>query len=246
MKSRIVAYEKRDDFYTKFKLLAGFRLIILLIVLCILSGMIVNGYVKEEKYEIGKIKEKLSIYESEKRYIKHEEKIEVAEVDGNTPIITNITEIEKSFNTIKIQVESSNSDGAKFIYFYKKQGDIEYKKAGESTENTFTYEKLEEREIYELRVSLEKDGKRVEKEIKIKTDKIPVNAIKFTNLTWNNGIASVIIEVSEKSYTLQYKLRENGEWKRNIKWRKNRKYSKWYNNICKVMGWSKCNRKCNI
>lgn len=175
-----------------------------------------NIYIQDDIYYSNKelqmfSKEQLRVQEKE---IEDSIKMQLAEVENNGPIINNIIEKEKGFNRITIQVESQNSDGGKFIYLYKKVGDIEYKKAGESTQNTFTYEKLEERENYEIRVRLEKNGKRVEKEVKIKTNKIPTSAVSFKKV-WAGNVADITVSVSNKYYTVKYRQGETGEWKRN-------------------------------
>lgn len=182
-------------------------------VIGILNGIITNMYITQNN----------NIQTSKKELKTETKQIKLAQTDTNTPIITNITELQKSSNTIKIQVETQNADGATYEYYYKKSGDKKYTKAGESKNNTFTYNELEANETYEIRTKITKNTDTVEKEIQITTEKIVNGAIKFENFLWDKEgeNAKVTITSGERDYSLEYKIEETGEWIRDSTARNN-------------------------
>ena len=125
-------------------------------------------------------------------------------VDG--PRIKNLKISSKTTNSITVEVEISDLEGATYTYYYKKDGETNWIKAAESEENTYTFSGLEDNAIYNIKVKLEKDGKTTEKETSTITGELPEGAVQFSPVEWNNGQASTIITTTEAGYTLQYQI----------------------------------------
>lgn len=120
----------------------------------------------------------------------------------------------KTTSSITVEVDTTNAEGGTFTYYYKKEVDTEWIKAGESKENTYTFSGLEANVIYNIKVEVEKDGKTAEKETSTITGELPEGAVQFSPIEWNNGEASTIITTNETGYTIQYQIGgiEEGEW----------------------------------
>ena len=127
----------------------------------------------------------------------------IGKVDG--PRIRNLT-VSKTTNSITVEVETANAEGATYTYYYKKDGEVSWKKAEEIKEKTYTFSGLESNVIYNIKVRVEKDGKAVEKEVSTITGELPEGAVQFSPVEWNNGQASTIITTAETGYTLQYQV----------------------------------------
>ena len=135
----------------------------------------------------------------------------IGKVDG--PRIRNLT-VSKTTNSITVEVETANAEGATYTYYYKKDGEVSWKKAEEIKEKTYTFSGLESNVIYNIKVRVEKDGKAVEKEVSTITGELPEGAVQFSPVEWKNGQASTTITTSETGYTLQYQIGEiaEGNW----------------------------------
>ena len=127
----------------------------------------------------------------------------IGKVDG--PRIRNLT-VSKTTNSITVEVETANAEGATYTYYYKKDGEVSWKKAEEIKEKTYTFSGLESNVIYNIKVRVEKDEKAVEKEVSTITGELPEGAVQFSPVEWNNGQASTIITTAETGYTLQYQV----------------------------------------
>ena len=127
----------------------------------------------------------------------------IGKVDG--PRIRNLT-VSKTTNSITVEVETANAEGATYTYYYKKDGEVSWKKAEEIKEKTYTFSGLESNVIYNIKVRVEKDGKAVEKEVSTITGELPEGAVQFSPVEWKNGQASTTITTSETGYTLQYQI----------------------------------------
>lgn len=134
-------------------------------------------------------------------------------VDG--PRIRKINVTNKTTSSISIEVETANAEGATYRYYYKKEGEEEWKKAGEGKENTYTFNGLEENKVYNIKVEIEKDGKTAEGETSSMTGEMPTGAVQFSPVEWENGKASTVITTNEEGYTLQYQIGgiAEGSWK---------------------------------
>ena len=135
----------------------------------------------------------------------------IGKVDG--PRIRNLT-VSKTTNSITVEVETANAEGATYTYYYKKDGEVDWKKAVEIKEKTYTFSGLESNVIYNIKVRVEKDGKAVEKEVSTITGELPEGAVQFSPVEWKSGQASTTITTSETGYTLQYQIGEitEGSW----------------------------------
>ena len=136
----------------------------------------------------------------------------IGKVDG--PRIRNLKVTNKTTNSITVEVETANAEGATYTYYYKKDGEVDWKKAEEIKEKTYTFSGLESNVIYNIKVRVEKDGKAVEKEVSTITGELPEGAVQFSPVEWKNGQASTTITTSETGYTLQYQIGEitEGSW----------------------------------
>ena len=128
----------------------------------------------------------------------------IGKVDG--PRIRNLKVTNKTTNSITVEVETANAEGATYTYYYKKDGEVDWKKAEEIKEKTYTFSGLEANVIYNIKVRVEKDGKAVEKEVSTITGELPEGAVQFSPVEWKDGQASTTITTSETGYTLQYQI----------------------------------------
>ena len=128
----------------------------------------------------------------------------IGKVDG--PRIKELKVTNKTTNSITVEVETANAEGATYTYYYKKDGEVDWKKAEEIKEKTYTFSGLESNVIYNIKVRVEKDGKAVEKEISTRTGELPEGAVQFSPVEWRNGQASTTITTREEGYTLQYQI----------------------------------------
>ena len=129
----------------------------------------------------------------------------IGKVDG--PRIRNLKVTNKTTNSITVEVETANAEGATYTYYYKKDGEVSWKKAEEIKEKTYTFSGLESNVIYNIKV-------RVEKEVSTITGELPEGAVQFSPVEWKSGQASTTITTSETGYTLQYQIGEitEGSW----------------------------------
>ena len=128
----------------------------------------------------------------------------IGKVDG--PRIRNLKVTNKTTNSITVEVETANAEGATYTYYYKKDGEVDWKRAEEIKEKTYTFRGLESNVIYNIKVRVEKDGKAVEKEVSTITGELPEGAVQFSPVEWKSGQASTTITTSETGYTLQYQI----------------------------------------
>ena len=136
----------------------------------------------------------------------------IGKVDG--PRIRDLKVTNKTTNSITVEVETANAEEATYTYYYKKEGETDWKKAEEIKEKTYTFSGLESNVIYNIKVRVEKDGKAVEKEVSTITGELPEGAVQFSPVEWKNGQASTTITTKETGYTLQYQIGEitEGSW----------------------------------
>ena len=130
------------------------------------------------------------------------------EYEGKTdgPRIRELTVTNRTTSSISVEVETANAEGATYTYYYKKDGEKEWIKSGESKEGTYTFNGLEANVIYNIKVVVEKDGKTAEKETSTITGELPEGAVQFSPVEWENGQASTVITTTETGYTLQYQI----------------------------------------
>ena len=135
------------------------------------------------------------------------EDIEI-DYDGKVdePRIKSLSVSGKTTSSITVEVDTTNAEGATYRYYYKKEGEEEWKKAGEGKENTYTFNGLEENKVYNIKVEIEKDGKTAAEETSSMTGKMPTGAVQFSPVEWENGKAITVITTNETDYTLQYQI----------------------------------------
>lgn len=130
--------------------------------------------------------------------------------------IVDIKVINKTENSIEIEVETTNGEGAKYSYSYKKTGDSDYTSVATNiTDNTYKFNNLQANVEYTILVQAEKDGTIVTKTINVSTNKLQEVTISFGQTKWENGKASVTVSVKEsimQGYRLEYRIGENGNW----------------------------------
>ena len=132
------------------------------------------------------------------------------------PRIKEVRVVEKTTNSVKVEVETKNAEEANYTYLYKKnsEGEESWKEAGKSKENTYTIEGLEAEEIYNIKVKVETKNGSAEEIVNVQMGEIPEGTIKFGEIKWNNNKASITIETIEEGYKLQYQINGvEGEWK---------------------------------
>ena len=136
---------------------------------------------------------------------------EVSEVKINS-----IKVISKTTNSINVEVDASNSSGAKYTYSYKKEDEEEYHIAKEKTEeNTYKYENLEANKVYNIKVEVENRGIKKEEIINVLTEELPIGAITIGEVVWENGKAKVNVNINkeiQENLRLEYKINEGGNW----------------------------------
>ena len=118
--------------------------------------------------------------------------------------ITNITT-----NSVTVKVETKNAEDGTYTYSYKKasEGEDNWKEVEKSKNNTGTIGGLEQRETYDIRVEIEKDGKSAIRKISVNMEELPEGTITFTNLEWiGDGTAKVVINNSLEGIQLQYQI----------------------------------------
>ena len=120
----------------------------------------------------------------------------IGKVDG--PRIRDLT-VSKTTNSITVEVETANAEGATYTYYYKKDEETDWKKAEEIKEKTYTFRGLESNVIYNIKVRVEKDGKSAEREENIMTGELPEGAVQFSPVEWKSGQASTTITTQDKA-----------------------------------------------
>lgn len=131
------------------------------------------------------------------------------------PIIDDIRVIEKTTNSVTIEVDARDDDEATYTYLIKKEsdGDDAWVEVEKTDKNTCKFENLEDGIVYEIKVVIENFRGETEDTIYVRTDEMPTGAIIFSNPEWNEGEASVVISTQEKDFILQYQINDyKGEW----------------------------------
>ena len=133
--------------------------------------------------------------------------------DATGPIINDI-KIEKTTNSIKIEVIGEGIEDATYKYEYKKEGETSWQTSETTGESTYTIENLTEGETYNIIITIETSEGTVTREINVLMGEIPEETITFTNKQWlGDGTASVVINTTAEGYQLQYQvngIEENG------------------------------------
>ena len=124
------------------------------------------------------------------------------------PIIDDIRVIEKTTNSVTIEVDARDDDDATYTYWIKKNSDGEdaWEEVKSGPENTCKFEGLEDDVVYDIKVKIENFRGEAEEVIHVTTQPMPTGAIEFTEVEWNEGEASVVVSTEEEGFTLQYQI----------------------------------------
>ena len=124
------------------------------------------------------------------------------------PIIDDIRVIEKTTNSVTIEVDARDDDDATYTYWIKKNTDGEdaWEEVKSGPENTCKFEGLEDDVVYDIKVKIENFRGEAEEVIHVTTQPMPTGAIEFTEVEWNEGEASVVVSTEEEGFTLQYQI----------------------------------------
>ena len=129
------------------------------------------------------------------------------------PIIDDIRVIEKTTNSVTIEVDARDDDDATYTYWIKKNTDGEdaWEEVKSGPENTCKFEGLEDDVVYDIKVKIENFRGEAERGNPCNnTTILPTGAIEFTEVEWNEGEASVVVSTEKKEgFTLQYQIQRN-------------------------------------
>ena len=127
------------------------------------------------------------------------------------PVIKEIKVVEKTTNSIIIEVEAIRAEGGDYTYTYKKndEGEESWKQAGSGKDNTCTFDNLEANVIYNIKVKVVTKEGEAEGEENVTTGELPTGKITFGEIVWNRGTAKVTINTSEEGYRLQYQIKDD-------------------------------------
>ena len=151
--------------------------------------------------------------------IAENEPIDIDKIDKNGPIIT-LEEKETTTNKTTIEIIGKKDEGVglkenpTYIYYIKEKNEEEYKKEGEESSTSHTFENLKSNTQYTIKVEttdkLENIGSQT---IEINTKNLLLNSgdIKFIETIWNNSKATVTVTNSNTEYDMQYQIAKNKE-----------------------------------
>ena len=131
------------------------------------------------------------------------------------PRIVNLT-TEWTTNSISIEVETRNAEGATYTYEYRLTGsEEEWIKVETEDEksNTCIINELTEGETYDIRVTVTTNDGSVTRKTSVHLGELPEGTITFESEWLGDGTASVTINTSAEGYRLQYQINaveENG------------------------------------
>lgn len=143
--------------------------------------------------------------------------IDITKIDKEGPSIT-IEETETTTKGTTINVTANDAGVGMeatptYTYYIKKEGEANYNKEIEKTETSHTFKNLKAGTKYlvkiEVQDSLGNIGEQ-EKEITTKSLLYAVGDITFTEVVWNNGIATVTANNGRTGYDMQYQVVANG------------------------------------
>lgn len=133
------------------------------------------------------------------------------------PRIRNIKVTDRTTNSISVEVEVANAEGATYKYEYRKEGedDNSWKLAEESKNNTCNIIGLAGNQIYDIKVTVTTKEGSTNKITSDRTGELEVGTIEFEEYVWQgDGTASIAIRNNslDPSYHLEYRIGVDGEW----------------------------------
>ena len=120
---------------------------------------------------------------------------------------------EGTTNSINIEVDARNADGATYTYRYKLTNEEEWKEAEQSKNNTCTINNLVDGETYDIEVTVETSEGSVTRGTSVHLGELPEGTITFETEWVGDETARVTINTSAEGYQLQYQtnaVEENG------------------------------------
>ena len=141
---------------------------------------------------------------------KDNQEIEIQGEEKNPLVRIKEIKLTTSTNSIKVDVDVTRGEGAKYKYYYKKQDTTDaFKLAKETNSTSYTIENLEQNVTYVIKVEATNENGTVSKEAVGRTGEIPdaQGAIEFSSPIWNNGKAEVTItKTTNDSMKIQYRV----------------------------------------
>ena len=183
-----------------------------------------EGIIIDKEEDVEKIEEGVYEVTTEEGYvfeviIPEDGEIEIDYIgkgENIGPRIKEIRVVERTTNSIKIEVDTRNAEGGEYSYWIKKEveGEESWKEI-EGNNNTCTFSNLEENVMYDIKVIVKTKSGSDEEEATIITGELPEGTITFTEGEWiGDGTAKVTINTTAEGYTLQYQIDgiEEGKW----------------------------------
>ena len=129
------------------------------------------------------------------------------------PRIVNI-KADGTTNSIIIEVDARNADGATYTYEYSISGEESWQEAEQSKNNTCTINDLIEGETYDIRVTVTTNDGSVIRGTSVHLGQLPEGTITFKSEWVGDGTASVTVNTSAEGYRLQYQINavEDNGW----------------------------------
>ncbi len=136
---------------------------------------------------------------------------------ANGPRIKAIHVTGNTTNSISVEVETANSEGATYKYEYRKDGedDNSWKLAEESKSATCMITGLAGNQIYDIKVTVTTSEGSASKITSDTTGELEVGTIEFEEYEWQgDGTASIVIRnnSTDPSYHLEYRIGVDGQW----------------------------------
>ena len=120
---------------------------------------------------------------------------------------------EGTTNSINIEVDARNAEGATYTYKYKLTNEEEWKEAEQSKNNTCIINNLVDGETYDIEVTVETNEGSITRGTSVHLGELPEGTITFETEWVGDGTARVTINTSAEGYQLQYQtnaVEENG------------------------------------
>ena len=141
---------------------------------------------------------------------KDNQEIELQGEEKNPLVRIKEIKLTTSTDSIKVDVDVTRGEGAKYKYYYKKQDTTDaFKLAKETNSTNYTIENLEQNVTYVIKVEATNANGTVSKEAVGRTGEMPdaQGAIEFSSPIWNNGKAEVTItKTTNDSMKIQYRV----------------------------------------
>lgn len=134
--------------------------------------------------------------------------------DRLPPRVKAINIVNKSANSMTIQVTVNRLEDGKLSYYYKKEEEQYHELEKNTTNFTVQLTNLEQNKVYNIKVVAENKKGRSQLIKNEMTGELANGTISLKGETvWDNGLASIEIETTQIGVVLQYQVNNiNGEW----------------------------------